>query len=441
MKKILLYLVLVMAIGMAGIVAYVSVGGLLKVFSGAGTLGLLFFSAIEIAKIVATSAIHTYSDKISWIYKGALSLGIGIAMVITSVGIYGFLSSTYKETFMKLENVEAQVFLLEKKRDGIQTQLNNIITEKTSIDGRISSLSSGLSNNVIQYKDPETGQIITTTSSSTRRALEKQLNGAMTRQDVINLKYDNLNDKVFELDNQIVEVKLGNDSAAELGPLKYLSEVTGKSMDEVMKYFIFLLIIIGDPMAVLMVIVFNKIVNKDEYEGEKKNKPDNKSKTRIKTIGSLFKNIKIPKIPTLIKKSNKTTSSLDNQIEAQVIDEVIPVMATESPSGEGLSSYKDIIEEPKQEGVDFWGNIKSMYKETPKSVASLTNITERLKEVIGKSKDIIEEPKETPKPNQGSRGFSIHVPDRKKTNAVNRIGTNKEVRDGDDSTIYFKKRG
>tara|TARA_R110000803_G_scaffold74903_3_gene139054 strand:+ start:42337 stop:43629 length:1293 start_codon:yes stop_codon:yes gene_type:complete len=430
-----------MAIGMAGIVAYVSVGGLLKVFSGAGTLGLLFFSAIEIAKIVATSAIHTYSDKISWIYKGALSLGIGIAMVITSVGIYGFLSSTYKETFMKLENVEAQVFLLEKKRDGIQTQLNNIITEKTSIDGRISSLSSGLSNNVIQYKDPETGQIITTTSSSTRRALEKQLNGAMTRQDVINLKYDNLNDKVFELDNQIVEVKLGNDSAAELGPLKYLSEVTGKSMDEVMKYFIFLLIIIGDPMAVLMVIVFNKIVNKDEYEGEKKNKPDNKSKTRIKTIGSLFKNIKIPKIPTLIKKSNKTTSSLDNQIEAQVIDEVIPVMATESPSGEGLSSYKDIIEEPKQEGVDFWGNIKSMYKETPKSVASLTNITERLKEVIGKSKDIIEEPKETPKPNQGSRGFSIHVPDRKKTNAVNRIGTNKEVRDGDDSTIYFKKRG
>ena len=65
MKKILLYLILVMAVGMAGIVAYVSVGGLLKVFSGAGTLGLLFFSTIEVAKIVATSAIHTYGNKIS----------------------------------------------------------------------------------------------------------------------------------------------------------------------------------------------------------------------------------------------------------------------------------------------------------------------------------------------------------------------------------------
>jgi hypothetical protein len=150
MKKILLYLILIMAVGMAAIVAYVSVGGLLKVFSGAGTLGLIFFSAIEVLKIVATSAIHTYGKKISWIYKGALSLGIGIAMVITSIGIYGFLSSTYQETFMKLENVEAQVSLLEKKRDGFQTQLDNVITEKTSIDGRISDLSKGLSNNVIQ---------------------------------------------------------------------------------------------------------------------------------------------------------------------------------------------------------------------------------------------------------------------------------------------------
>ena len=365
-------------------------------------------------------------------------------MVITSVGIYGFLSSTYKETFMKLENVEAQVTLLEKKRDGIQTQLNNIITEKTSIDGRISSLSSGLSNNVIQYKDSETGKIITTTSSSTRKALEKQLNRAITRQDVINIKYDDLNNKVFELDNQIVEVKLGNDSAAELGPLKYLSEVTSKSMDEVMKYFIFLLIIIGDPMAVLMVIVFNKIVNKDEHEGEKKNKPENKFKKKIINKGSLFKRLKIPKIPKLIKKSNKTTPSLGNQIETkvidEVIDEVIPVMATESPSGEGLTSYFEIIKEPEQEDINFWEDVKIINEKTPKSTLSLSNISKKIKETIGMSKDIIKESEKTSKPNKGSRGFSVQIPDRKKTNTVSRIGTNKELRNGDNDTIYFKRR-
>ena len=384
-----------MAISMAGIVAYVSIGGLMKVFSGAGFLGLLFFSAIEIAKIVSTSAIHTYGSKISWIYKIALSIGITITMIITSVGIYGFLSSTYQETFIKLESIEAQVTLLEQKRDRIELQLNNVDKENTSINERVSELSGGLSNNVIQYKDRETGKIITTTSSSTRRVLERQLNKAIERQGELNIKSDDLNTKIFDLDNKILEVKVGNDTAAELGPLKYLSEITGKTMDEVMKYFIFLLILIGDPMAVLMVIVFNKVVN-DSSEDKKKDKPEKKTRS----LGSLLKNIKMPKmpkmpkIPTLIKKSKNITPQLSNQIKTKVIDEIISFIATEPLTDEGLTSYVDITEEPK------------------------------------------EEPTQT----KGDRGFSVKIPKRKNVSTVNRIGSNKETRDNDDNTVYFKRR-
>ena len=378
-----------MAITMAGIVAYVSIGGLMKVFSGAGTLGLLFFTSIEAAKIIATSAMHTYGKKIDFIYKILLSAGITITMIITSVGIYGFLSSTYQETFIKLESIEGRVTLLGKKRDGIQLQLQGVDKEKNSINTRVSELSSGLSKNVIQYKDRETGQIITTTSSATRKVLERQLNKAIERQGELNIKSDDLNTKIFDLDNKILEVNVGNDTAAELGPLKYLSEITGKTMDEVMKYFIFLLILIGDPMAVLMVIVFNKVVN-DSSEDKKKDKPEKKSRS----LGSFFKNIKIPKIPTLVKKSNKITPIVHNQVKPQVIDEVIPVTATEAPSGEGLTSYMDIIEEPKEEPIQI----------------------------------------------KGDRGFSVKIPERKKDRTVNRIGSNKETRDGDDNVVYFKKR-
>lgn len=406
MKKILLYLILVMAILMAGIVAYVSVGGLLKVFSGAGTLGLLFFSAIEIAKIVATSAIHTYGKRIGFIYKLLLSIGITITMIITSVGIYGFLSSTYQETFIKLESIEGRVTLLEKKRDGIQSQLDGVDKEKNSINTRVSELSGGLSNNVIQYKDKETGQIITTTSSSTRRVLERQLNKAIERQGELNIKSDGLNSKIFDLDSKILEVKVGNDTAAELGPLKYLSEVTGKSMDEVMKYFILLLIIIGDPMAVLMVIVFNKVVNNEEDKVVKKNKVENKVKKKLININTLVKKIKIPKfkIPKLkTPKLFKKTPMGNNQAKPQVIDEAIPDGDSDTISGKVFTNYIDIIEEPK---------------EKPKK--------ELQKKIIK---------------NKGDRGFSVPVPDRKITNSVNRIGSNKEVRDGDNDTIYFKKRG
>ena len=269
MKKTLLYLILIMSIIMAGTVAYVSVGGLLKVFSGAGTLGLILFSSIEIAKIIATSAIHTYGKILGWFYNTLLSLGILIAMVITSMGIYGFLSSTYKESFSKMESVESRLELIETKSNSYKIQLTSLNDEKESINNTISELSKGLSNNVIQYRDKETNQIITTTSSSTRRALEKQLDRAVSRQTELNTKIDELSNIVFDLDNEALEVKLGNDVASELGPLKYLAEVTGTDMDNVMKWFILLLIVIGDPMAVLMVIVFNKVANIKRVE-----KPD-----------------------------------------------------------------------------------------------------------------------------------------------------------------------
>jgi len=455
---------------MAAIVAYVSVGGLLKVFSGAGTLGLLFFSAIEIAKIVATSAIHTYSKKITWVYKAALSLGIGIAMVITSVGIYGFLSSTYQETFMKLENVEAQVSLLEKKRNGFQVQLDNVISEKTSIDGRISDLSKGLSNNVIQYKDSETGQLITTTSSSTRKALEKQLDGAMVRQDALNIKSDGLNDKVYELDNQIVEVKLGNDSAAELGPLKYLSEVTGKSMDEVMKYFIFLLIIIGDPMAVLMVIVFNKIVKKNEEDETPEvieeikqiyNKPikyDTISEEEVKETIEIEEVENIGEEASLEDFIEEEIDTEDQELLDQaVIDDLIVESLEEddeeydendypAPNVDLLKvaeKYKELATETEdQESIELdkvdqiiTNDIGDMTKEDWDRLNKMIEDNKNRKIVTKVTVEDIKEKREERK-----RGFSVPVPDRKKNNTVDRIGSNKETRNGDTDTVFFKRR-
>ena len=396
MKKILSYLILVMALGMATTVAYVSISGLLKVFAGAGLVGLILFSSIEAAKIVATSAIHTYGKKIGWLYNSILSLFIFIAMVITSMGIYGFLASSYKETFTKFENLETTIELLDKKRDGYEKQLEIVNNEKESLNKTISELSKGLSNNVIQYKDKETGQIITTTSSSTRRVLQKQLDRHIERQDELNKKSENLSDKVFETDSEITEVKLGNDAGSELGPLRYLSDITGMSMDEVMKYFIILLIIIGDPMAVVMVIVFNKIVKRDDedepYEvlnvKTKKVDSNKKMKTDInpEDITEELENVL----------GNDDLTDYDTDIEIEYEDEIEEL-------NEELSQINpEIVKEPKD-------------KETKSTI----NI-EDIKEI--KEKGLI-------------------APTIKKyNNEVNRIGSNKEVRNGDTNKLYFKKR-
>ena len=422
-----------MAVGMAGIVAYVSVTGLLKVFTGAGTLGLLLFSSIEIAKIVATSAIHTYSKRIGWFYKLLLSSGILIAMVITSMGIYGFLSSTYKESFSKFENINAQVELLEKKRDGYQEQFKYIVEEKTSVNITITELSSGLSNNVIQYRDRQTGEILTTTSSSTRRALEKQLDKAIIRQDGLNVKADSIGVLVFNLENQILETKLGDETSSELGPLKYLSEVTGKSMDEVMKWFILLLIVIGDPMAVLMVIVFNKVINHND-------KDDNpKTKKKIKIKKQKIKHF-VKKVNNLMKKY--TLSHPNKELNDEPIDLIKPKEVTEIEDEPQVYIEPELIE-PELEVPEL---IEPELTELTEPELTEPELTEPEFEVpdeisvteIKSNKITLDEIKEV---KERDRGFSVKIPSRKnKSNNVSRIGSNKEVRDSDNSTIFFKRR-
>jgi hypothetical protein len=446
MKKVLLYLILIMAVGMAGTAAFVSVTGLMKIFAGAGTAGLIFFIGIEAAKVVATSAIHTYGKRIGWFYNILLSLGIVIAMAITSMGIYGFLSSSYKESFSKMENVETQIELLEKKRDGYQLQLDLVNDEKASVTQTITELSKGLSNNVIQYKDPETGEIITTTSSSTRRALEKQLDKATERQEVLNGKSDDLSDKVFDLENEITDVKLGDDSSSELSSLKYLSDVTGMSMDDVMKYFILLLIVIGDPMAVIMVIVFNKVVNHgkkdDDAESDAVNEVVNDAPKKP-LINPESGNVDLsgPQLPMPY-----TDDTPSNVIDTKEIWDTVKDLRERGiltkPSDEdldeptalansGLTELEPIEEEePKH---------KPLPDQKPKIIEPEFEVPEEVPVTEVKSDKItIDDIKEV---KERERGFSVTIPTRKKKgNTVDRIGSNKEVRNGDKDTVYFKRR-
>jgi hypothetical protein len=439
MKKILSYLILFMAIGMAATVAYVSVNGLLKVFAGAGVVGLILFSSIEAAKIVATSAIHTYGKKIGWVYNSILSLFIVIAMVITSMGIYGFLSSSYKETFTKFENLEATIELLGKKRDGYQKQLDIVNSEKLSVRQTISQLSKGLSNNVIQYKDKESGEIITTTSSSTRRVLQNQLDRAIERQETLNLKSDGLTDKVFELDNEITEVKIGDDIASELGPLKYLADVTGMTMDEVMKYFIILLIIIGDPMAVVMIIVFSKVVKRkdgdekltntknvifDPNEGITPEMREAILREELKSKEDVAKEI-VQEFEDEPKEKEDDTDEWD---ESHALDMVLNNMVEDLDEDELTKELEDILETEGEEQLDYDGleiehedELTEIKPETKNYVKSIEN-------------GISLEDEESKK--------HINREDIKeiKEEKINRIGSNKEVRDGNTDKIYFKKR-
>ena len=255
-KKLFPFIIALSALAVSASAAFYSVSGLSKLFAGAAFAVIVMAASLEVAKLVIASLLYQYRKTLPKILKYYLSIACFILILITSMGIYGFLSAAYQETAAKAGNIDAQISLIEVKRDNIKGQLIVYNEEKTSINSAVADLRSGLSNNKIQYTDTS-GNIVTTTSSSTRRALEKQLDQAIERQTTINDKVDILNEKLFNYETEIVEVSTNNEVAGELGPLKYLSGLTGIPMDRIINYLLLTIIFVFDPLAIALVIAAN----------------------------------------------------------------------------------------------------------------------------------------------------------------------------------------
>ena len=268
-------IIAISALSVSASAAFYSVSGLAKLFAGASLEVIIMAASLEVAKLVIASLLYQYWDTLNKYLRTYLSIAAFVLVVITSMGIYGFLSAAYQETANKAGNIDSQIALVETKRDNVVSQLEVYKSEKENINKAVSDLRAGLANNVIQYKDPETGQIITSTSSANRKALERQLDQALERQSDVNSKVDNLNTQLFNYETEIVEIRTGSDIAGELGPLKYLSGLTGAPMDKIINILLLIIIFVFDPLAICLVIAANfafEQANKknlyDEYEDE-----------------------------------------------------------------------------------------------------------------------------------------------------------------------------
>ena len=256
-ERIFPFIIALSALSVSGSAAFYSISGLSKLFAGATFAVIVMAASLEIAKLVIASLLYQYRKTLPFLLKAYLSIACIVLILITSMGIYGFLSAAYQDTANKEGNIDAQIVLIETKRDNVKEQLEVYTEEKTSINEAVSELRKGLSNNKVQWKDKETGQIITSTSSSTRKALTKQLDQAIKRQTEVNTKVDSLNTRIFEYETEIVETRIEEGSTSELGPLKYLSGLTGLPMDKIINYLLLVIIFVFDPLAIALVIAAN----------------------------------------------------------------------------------------------------------------------------------------------------------------------------------------
>ena len=272
-KRIFPTLIALTALSVSLSAAFYSVTGLSKLFAGASFQVMVMAGSLEVAKLVIASLLYQYWGQLNKILRTYLSVATVILVIITSVGIYGFLSAAYQETATKTGIVDKEVELLELRKNRFIESRDYYYQEKKSLDEGINQLRKGLSNNVIQYKDKETGQIITTTSSSNRRALQEQLKSAIEQRSQISIKLEQATDSINSIEVKSLTVETESDLAGELGPLKYLSELTEVPMNRIINYLLLIIIFVFDPLAISLVIAANFAF--DKIKPKKKEVDDN----------------------------------------------------------------------------------------------------------------------------------------------------------------------
>jgi hypothetical protein len=346
-KKFLPWFLLFCAIGLSGTAAYYSVIGLSIIFSSVAIPVIIMGSFLEISKIAIATYLHDKWKETYSLLKIYLTIALVTLSVLTSVGIYGLLSTGFQQNIAGLEINNKKIENIEVKKERFNEIKVDYQKEKETLDKDITNLRNALSNNTTtQSIDRTTGQVITRANGGNRKAFESQLKIAQENRDVISKKIESLNDSITSLDMEVLDLASTEIESGELGAIKYLSEITGWDIKKTANFFILILIFVFDPLAIALVISTNQAF-------KQRNKPpyviieDNEEKEE----NPFYEEWEIPE-------SHLTydTPQVTPQVESIVIEKIVEVPV------EVIKEVERIIEVPVDRVVEIERRVEVPYE-------------------------------------------------------------------------------
>jgi hypothetical protein len=233
-------------------------------FAGAALPVIIMAGALEFSKLVAASFLYQYWKKISFVLKTYLTTAVVILAIITSMGIYGFLSNAYQQTKIEYNLSKTSTDSLTNKKSSFEFQIANLNKQLDLKNKQLEGLNSNskTSDQVLSTLATNNRNINTVSRNSSRTQAEiSKLNSNI---DTILNKITVLQDSVYAYDVAIKSSALNASKKSELGPLEYLSNVLNTDMDKVVNWFILLFVIVFDPLAMALLIAFNFLSKKEE---------------------------------------------------------------------------------------------------------------------------------------------------------------------------------
>ncbi len=251
MKKLLPFLITISALSISGSAAFFSVFGLSKLFAGAATAVIIMAGTLEASKLIIATLLHQYWKKLSILLRVYLTIATLVLIMITSIGIYGFLSAAYQQTANASSMIDKEIALIDNRIESFEKQKDIKSESLIGIEERIVQLNEGINNIEYSWVDRDG-------AGDQRELLSNQLEIANTDYIRLTSKISELDSTILTLENDRFDVEIESDVAAELGPLKYISEISGKPMSQIVNILLLIIVFVFDPLAISLVIAANR---------------------------------------------------------------------------------------------------------------------------------------------------------------------------------------
>lgn len=271
------YIIGFAALVVAGCAAFFSVQGLATLYAGQFIAVCIMAGGLEFGKLVAASYLHRYWKETNFLLKSYLIIAVISLMAITSLGIFGFLTSAYQESHVKIEMVDSKKQMLETKKTSITEQIDvnkkriNVLNEiRISQEQRVKEAGN--------YKLPR---------EQAYAAIEK----ANSELNELQEKNKNYFLEINNIETSLLELKAEESKSTDIGTLKFVSNLFNLDIQTTVKWFTIIIVLVFDPLAVSLVLAYNNI-------SDKKNKKEELAEENKEEIKKKFKFFK--KDPTAI---------------------------------------------------------------------------------------------------------------------------------------------
>lgn len=251
-------LALVTALTLSAIAAWYSILGLTAIFAAAVIPVIIMGLSLELGKVVTTVWLHRYWDRAGFALKAYLLPAVLVLAMITSMGIFGFLSKAHIEQGVTTSDAGSQVAIIDERiktyRENIDSQRVNIDTARNAVKLLDEQVTARIGMGFDDGTGAERAVQIRRQQRAEREALAKEITEAQNEIQRLNTEISKLNEERIPLAANLRKIE------AEVGPIKYIAALIygdnpdQNTLERAVRWVIILLVIVFDPLALVLIM-------------------------------------------------------------------------------------------------------------------------------------------------------------------------------------------